>query len=394
MRVLITHPGMQHAHQLAWALHEGDHLLAFWSGVPFADAAQPGRGWGRLSRRLRQIPVPGLRRRHFVIIPLIRRLISRLAQRALANALSHRLDHCFDRWVAWHIRRVHPDIVVCYENSALHTFRAAKAVGSVCVLDAASVHYRPGAELLASTGQQDPGWVDRQKQQEIELADAILTCSSFAADTYVAAGVSAAKLFPCPLGTELPQIRRVKKSASDVCRFVFVGSPSRRKGIDVLLDIFEGFHRSGVAAKLSLIGGTAERDLVMRARSIPGVTHQPFIQKPELFEVVAQHDCLVLPSRYDSFGMVVPEAMSVGVPALVSDRVGAKCIIEEHPDAGWILPFDAIAIRNRMLQLVQNRVLLKQAASAAEMAARNYSWSAYRARVIELLKTIHESHAQ
>ena len=32
--VLVTHPGLQHSHQLALALHERSLLQAFWSGVP------------------------------------------------------------------------------------------------------------------------------------------------------------------------------------------------------------------------------------------------------------------------------------------------------------------------------------------------------------------------
>lgn len=32
--VFVSHPGLQHAHQLAWSLHERGLLQAFWSGVP------------------------------------------------------------------------------------------------------------------------------------------------------------------------------------------------------------------------------------------------------------------------------------------------------------------------------------------------------------------------
>jgi glycosyltransferase involved in cell wall biosynthesis len=116
--------------------------------------------------------------------------------------------------------------------------------------------------------------------------------------------------------------------------------------------------------------------------------------KPALFETMAQHDCLILPSRLDAFGMVVPEAMSVGVPAVVSDRVGAKCIIERHPRAGWIVPFETGAIREQILQLIKERQHLVMAGHAAKAAASDFSWEQYRSRVVWLLRAIHASHAK
>lgn len=395
MKVLVAHPGIQHSHQLAWALEEAGHLGAFWSGVPVRDSrVPPSRLAGSWYRpQLRKVPIPSYKRHHYVIFPLLRRLISSWLSPHMANAWSHRLDHLYDAWVARRIRTVKPDLVVCYENSALRTFRAAKAIGAVCVLDAASVHYKAGGEWIAQPGEANPSWVDLQKQQEIELADAILTCSNFAAATYRAAGVPAGKLYPMPLGTDLLSPPPSPKSVDGQCRFVFVGSLMRRKSVDTLLDIFEEFHRNSVPATLTLIGGVSESDLAKRARRLPNVTYRSFIPQPELFEEMAKHDVLLLPSRFDSFGMVVPEAMAVGVPALVSDRVGAKCIIEAYPDSGWIVPCDAEAIRRQMLDLVEHRDRVATASVAAHRAAQDYSWASYRARVAKTIEEIFKSVA-
>ena len=104
-----------------------------------------------------------------------------------------------------------------------------------------------------------------------------------------------------------------------------------------------------------MIGGGGEADLVTQLRSLPNVVVLPFMPQAQLLQEVAGHDCLVLPSRFDSFGMVVPEAMAAGVPALVTDRVGAKCIFDAHPDAGWVVPCEIEAIRGKMLDIVANR---------------------------------------
>jgi glycosyltransferase involved in cell wall biosynthesis len=393
MRVLIAHPGMQHAHQLAWALEEAGHLTSFWSGVPVVDSRCPKAGLcGFFSRHLRAIPVSAGKRGHAVIFPLLRRLVSSLLFGGVGNALNHRLDRAYDIWVARRIRKLRPDMVVCYENSALHTFRAAHAVGAVCVLDAASVHYLSARQWLSEAGQINPAWVDAGKQQEIELADAILTCSEFAAESYFAAGIPANKVFPVPLGAVVSKIQLREKGIDGPCRFVFVGTLRCLKGVDILLDVFEELGREGLTAELELIGGTAELDLADRAEKMPNVSLRPFMPQVRLFSEVAQHDCLILPSRFDSFGMVVAEAMAVGVPAIVSDRVGAKCIIEQHPEAGWIVPCDKDSLKEMILQVANNRTALTSASQAALLAVRDYSWESYRHRVVATLEGVYAQH--
>ncbi len=48
--------------------------------------------------------------------------------------------------------------------------------------------------------------------------------------------------------------------------------------------------------------------------------------------------CLLLPSRWEPYGMVVLEAMALWTPAIVSDRVGAKDLIEEGR-SGIVVPY-------------------------------------------------------
>lgn len=392
MRVLVTHPGLQHAHQLAWALEEAGQLAGFWSGVPVKDSQESPTALCKwLPLKLRAVPIAAQKRRHAVIFPLVQRhVLGRLPAR-WSSDLSHRLDHAYDRWIARWIAALRPEMVVCYENAALRTFEAAKRVGAICVLDAASVHYTTQRRQLAALGRANPEWVDDQKQREIDLADAILTCSELAALSYISAGVPSEKLAAVPLGADLYTSELPEKSVSAVVRFVFVGSLRAVKGVDLLLDIFEQFQKDAVPAQLTLIGGIAEGNLATMATRLANLKLIPFISHPKVFEEMARHDVLLLPSRFDSFGMVVPEAMSVGVPAMVTDRVGAKCIIEQHPAAGWIVPCEREAIREKILDLIARRDQLAVASTAARSAAKDYQWSSYRQRVVETLEHVYRT---
>lgn len=388
MRVLVAHSGMQHAHQLAWGLYEGNDLQAFWSGVPVADPADGRRGWSRLSGGLNQVPVPRRLRRHFPVFPVLRRAAAHVATPDRARGISHKLDHLFDWMVASQLAKQRPDLVVAYENAAYHTFRMAKKIGAICVLDAASLHYSTAEKFRNDGWMSDPPWVTRRKQDEIDLADAILACSPLAAQSYTEAGVPPKKIVICPLGAQVPEsIRRVART-NDLLQFLFVGNIGRVKGIDLLLDVFEDINQGSVKATLTLIGGITEPHYAVRAKAIAGVTIRPFVPQTALFAEMAKFDCLVLPSRFDSFGMVVAEAMSLGLPAIISDRVGSKLIIEAHSDAGWVVPFGREALKAQIQALIDRPAQLESASKAARLAARNYTWAAYRGRVVSLLHRI------
>lgn len=57
------------------------------------------------------------------------------------------------------------------------------------------------------------------------------------------------------------------------------------------------------------------------------VTLRGRVPNDQLAEVYAAHDLVVVPSRTESFGMVVLEAMAAGVPVLTTVNVGARCCV-------------------------------------------------------------------
>jgi glycosyltransferase involved in cell wall biosynthesis len=87
--------------------------------------------------------------------------------------------------------------------------------------------------------------------------------------------------------------------------------------------------------------------------------------------------------------MVVPEAMAMGLPAIVSENVGAKMIIERHPEAGWIVPFEKQALKNCMLDLINQPDRLATASDSARNAAKKFTWQAYRKRVVGIVEEIY-----
>lgn len=107
---------------------------------------------------------------------------------------------------------------------------------------------------------------------------------------------------------------------------LFVGRLLHTKGVDLLLDACARLHGEGMELALALAGDGPERPALERRTVELGLTSVHFLgavppgRVPLLY---AAADCFCLPSREEPWGVVVNEAMSAGLPVVVSDAVGA-----------------------------------------------------------------------
>lgn len=393
MSVLVSHPGLQHAHQLALALFERELLQAFWSGVPVVNETDDLPRWlpDRIRIKLKSVPIPIEYRHHPIVFPALMTMSLRLPELINREELIHRIFHGYDWWVSKKIKYLKPSIVVAYENSAYHTFKAAKAIGARCILDAASVHHSMGMSLGIVRATPFREFINVRKDAETEMADLILTCSSFAAESYRAAGITPAKLKTVPLGADLPNVEPVSLPHSTSLRFIFAGAIRHLKAIDIIIEVFKRLYSDGLQGEVLFVGGSSEARWLDEIRKMPNATYHPSVPQKQLFQMMAGSDCLLLPSRFDSFGMVVAEAMACGTPAIVSDMTGAKAMIEQFPGSGWIVEPNAESLYRCIRERLENRDELFAAREFALAAARHFTWQAYRQRVGQVVQDFIES---
>ncbi len=108
------------------------------------------------------------------------------------------------------------------------------------------------------------------------------------------------------------------------------------------------------------------------------------VDKKRLNELYRAADLYLMPSKFDTFGMVVLEAMAAGLPVIVSDRVGAKDLIDEGKN-GFILDShggpEAMASRIRLLL---NRNRRNAMAGEARATALSNGWEKAATRYSDL----------
>ncbi len=115
-------------------------------------------------------------------------------------------------------------------------------------------------------------------------------------------------------------------------RLVSTARLCRQKGIDVLLDAMEFLLGEGVEATLTVAGGSYneieyERQLRQRAEAEPlrgRVYFLGHVPHGKIAGILGNADLYVQPSRYESQGIAVLEAMATGRPVVVSDLAAVR----------------------------------------------------------------------
>ena len=121
--------------------------------------------------------------------------------------------------------------------------------------------------------------------------------------------------------------------------FLFSGSLIHRKGIDLLAAAFVQLAREFSNVRLRIIGDGELRESV--AESLRTVRERVefvgFRDWDELPAAYANADVLCVPSRYDGWGLVVPEGLASGLPVIATDRMGAALEFVETGRNGWLI---------------------------------------------------------
>jgi len=272
-------------------------------------------------------------------------------------------DHGFDSWVGRHLEPC--DFVHAMPGQALHTFQAARRRGIQTVLNHATGPVREWVRIMepeyARVGMRltdvcpyDDAYFAREKE-EYALADWHCAASSVVRGQLIALGIDPARIWQVAYGADARIFHPgSERSPGGPYRIVFAGQLGVRKGLRTLLDALTLAQRGDW--QMHFYGGApseTRHDLDTYRGATPLTFHGPVTQEA-LAEAFRNGSVLVLPSVEEGFGLVVPQALNCGLPAIVSDRVGGQDLVRHH-DNGSIFPTsDAAALASELLWWERN----------------------------------------
>jgi D-inositol-3-phosphate glycosyltransferase len=184
---------------------------------------------------------------------------------------------------------------------------------------------------------------------------------------------------------------------------LFVGRIEPLKGVDTLIQalaiIRQQSGSGGPSVCLAVIGGDAdfskdasspEMERLQALQEQYGVQDQIMFlgrrSQDTLPYYYSAAEAVVVPSYYESFGMVALEAMACGTP-VVASHVGGLAFLVQDGETGFTVPFDdPQALAARLLALLNDPDLRKQMGAGAADFAREYGWEKIAQRVIGVYK--------
>lgn len=247
-------------------------------------------------------------------------------------------DRGFDRWTGAHLEAC--DFIHGIPGQCLHTFRAAKKLGVRTVLNHATGPVRDWVQIMepeyarAGLKLTDACPYDadyfRREDEEYALADFHCAASTVVRDQLLARGIAPSRIWLVPYGADETIFHPGSASAPESFRIVFAGQVGLRKGLRTFLEALTLAARSDWSVEFfGAVLGEARGDL----DAYPGVTPLTFhgaVSQQKLADGFRAASVLVLPSLEEGFGLVVPQALNCGCPAIVSDRVGAKDLVRHR----------------------------------------------------------------
>ena len=371
MKISLAATNPCHVYPFAVELAKVGALGAYYSGYP---------AWKLPGSDALPLRVHSLRTN--VVYGLLKYAPERL--RPSSRALFLWQDRGFDRWTGAHLEAC--DFIHGIPGQCLHIFRAAKKLGVRTVLNHATGPVRDWVKIMepeyarAGLKLTDACPYDadyfRREDEEYALADFHCAASTVVRDQLIARGIEATRIWLVPYGADeaifhrgLPLLRRAGQVAgpppdplaagaashgAQPFRIVFAGQVGLRKGLRTFLDALSlAARRDWCVEFFGAVLGEARADLDAYRGATP-LTFHGAVSQQKLADGFRAGSVLVLPSLEEGFGLVVPQALSCGCPAIVSDRVGAKDLVRHRDNGSIFKTNDATALAAELIWWAEN----------------------------------------
>lgn len=186
------------------------------------------------------------------------------------------------------------------------------------------------------------------------------------------------KIDVIPNGIDNERFRKAPKmEISGDPVLLFVGRFEHVKGVDILVQSMKTIAKELPRSVLHMVGDGSMLDQLrsyVRSNGLEQrvVFHGRVLEKMPSFYKSA--DICIVPSRFETFGLVILEAMSAGKPIVASRRGGIPELIENSKNGILVEP-DANQFSKSIVSLWNNKGLLNEMHTENLRKVKNYEWS-------------------
>jgi glycosyltransferase involved in cell wall biosynthesis len=325
-------------------------------------------------------------------VPEVTRLLSKGNQAKKRRKTDHSYQ-ALDYKVSRVLSNLNPQILHAYEDGCSYSFARAKELGIQCSYELPIAHWATVRRLLAEETERYPEWEPTlestrepeeklcRKEEELRLADRITCPSQFVLDSIP---LEIRQKIPCqisPFGSPPCEAVNAESSPKNhIIKLLFAGSMSQRKG---LADLFEAMKLlKGETISLSILGQPSMPKEFYR-KQFSEFQYFPPCSNQKVRAIMKEHDAFVLPSIVEGRALVQQEALSCGLPIIVTPNAGGEDLVEEGT-TGYMVPIRSPEkIAEAIRTMIENKNHKEEIRSLCQKKARQYSWVSYAQKIID-----------
>ncbi len=253
--------------------------------------------------------------------------------------------------------------------------------------------------------------VDQLVRRWLPRSQAVTAISDSVAEEYRELDIADSRIYRIPNGVDLSRFDRAVDSSAIRARygipaddvvFLCVGRNHAKKDFPTLVKAFGRYCQAGgPGARLVIVGrgssdlaalgaecGVAERLLLLE--NIGSSSDQGLLQVPgdDLVDLYRSADLFVFPSRMETFGIVLVEAMAAGLPVISTDAPGCRDILGRG-QYGPMLPVgDEVALAETMQRLAEQPGQRRHWSELSLQRAQDFSWDRVVDRYLDLYRLL------
>ena len=290
-----------------------------------------------------------------------------------------------------------------YWLSGLAGMQLSQALG---VPHVATFHTLGKLKLQARPGESEPAVRIRAETSLLRSVDGVVVSTHSEAEEMTRLyGVDPGRVAVIAPGVDLDMFRPKDRSVAqdrlgvtEPSVVLYVGRLEPLKGLDILVRAVADLAMAD-STRLIVVGGDPDSDelvgdleaLALSVGIAERLTFAGAVPQQDLPWYYSAADVLVLPSHYESFGMVALEAMACGTPVVVS-RVGGLKTFVRNGESGYLVPWRCSDPFSQQIEMILANPSLRRAmGDAALTSARRMGWTGVSARLMHFYNSLIDS---
>ncbi len=187
-------------------------------------------------------------------------------------------------------------------------------------------------------------------------ADKVFVLSKVGSKELSREGFPASQIVVSGAGINIVQQNRTPAEKKN--QIVYVGRMNVTKGAFDLIEIFHLVNKRNKRLNLVMVGGASESDLnkldgLIRQHQLEEkINYRGFVSEEVKNQILLESKAMVLPSKEEGFGIVVMEALALGVPVICYDLPALKMVFSKYKSVYFVKGFEKTRFADKIVEVV------------------------------------------